>query len=205
MFELLVTTGLGYAIGSVPSAAWLARLKGKAIFDIGSGSMGAMNTARNVGWTLGILVLVADTGKGVFATSLARRMASLTETDGLAALAFALTAGVGAVAGHAWSMFAGFKGGKALATTFGVALPVYPLAALYALIVLVGLILLSRRVVLASVITALCYPFVVLATLWRQGHPQDTMFSVFTSVMIISSIVLIKHIPDLRRGEERLF
>jgi glycerol-3-phosphate acyltransferase PlsY len=205
VFDLLVATGLGYLIGSLPSAVWLARLKGKAIFDVGSRSMGAMNTARNVGWTVGVLVLVIDTGKGALAASLAQHMASLGGLSGLSVLALPLAAGVGAVAGHAWSIFVGFKGGKALATSFGVALPVYPLAALYTLILLVGLILLLRRVVLASVVTALSYPFVVAATLWRQGHSQDTIFAILTSVIVIATIVLIKHLPNLRQGEKRLF
>lgn len=204
MFELLAALALGYLAGSVPSASLVARSRGHDIFEVGSGNMGAMNTARNLGWSLGVLVLLLDVGKGALAVWLALGMAALAGAGPDARLAMGLAAGVGAVAGHAWSAFEGLRGGKALATMLGVALPLYPVAALYALGVLVASVLLLRRVGLASVLTLLVYPVVALAALARRGWARDDAFAVVTGVAVLSLISIVKHVPTLRR-DRRLF
>lgn len=204
MFELLAALAVGYLVGSVPSAALVARARGRDIFEVGSGNPGAMNTARNLGWALGTLVFALDVGKGLAAVALALGMAALSGAGPDATLAMALVAGVGAVAGHAWSAYAGLRGGKALATMFGVALPIYPIGALYTLGVLVAMVLIVRRTTLASVITLFLYPLIVLAALARGGWTQGDAFAVFTGVILLSLISLVKHLPDLRR-DRRLF
>ncbi len=153
MLELFAALAVGYLVGGVPSAAIMARLRGRDIFTVGSGNMGSMNTARNLGFGLGVLVLVLDIGKGALATFLGMQMAVMTGQDGVAALLPALAAGFGAVLGHAFSPYVGFRGGKALATTFGVSLPLYPYVGLFALGLLLSLYLLTRRMEVAAAVT----------------------------------------------------
>lgn len=212
MFDLAAAMALGYFIGSFPSAALVARMMGRDIFEVGSGNMGAMNTARHLGWLPGVAVLALDIGKGALAVSLTAVLAQVavgsadSAAVGAAAVltAMPLAAGVGAVSGHAWSVFTGFRGGKALATALGVALPVYPLGGLYAVLLMIALMLLTRRTTLSALITMTAYPAVVAAALHRAGVDTEQIFAVVTSVVLISAIVIYKHLRTgtLRRSEQ---
>ena len=195
MFDLLAGLALGYLFGSFPSAAVLARLSGHDIFEVGSGNMGAMNTARNIGWLAGVGVLLLDVVKGAVPVLLAQLL-SAGSSEGVQ-LSMPLAAGVGAVAGHAWSAFARFRGGKALATTLGVALPVYPLAAIYTMLLLIGLVLVSRRTTFSSVVAMAVYPAILMVVLARSGVVQEQAFAILTSVIVISAIVIFKHLRPL--------
>ena len=205
MFEIVVALAVGYLLGSFPSAVLVARVQQKDIFEIGSGNMGTMNVARNLGYGWGVLVLLMDMGKGALAVYIALLMGSATGQPDLLVLWMALAASVGAVMGHAYSAFVRFRGGKALATALGTALPIYPIAGLLALGILVALILIVRRVNLASVLTGLAYPFIVMFRLVRAGETQDVVFSVFTALVVLALIIIIKHIPSLRKGEKATF
>lgn len=204
LVELLAALAVGYLVGSVPTAAWIARARGKDVFSLGSGNMGAMNTARNLTLGLGVLVLALDVAKGALATYLGLFIAaaSAANTPGVEAPALAapLVAGFGAVLGHAFSMFVGFRGGKALATTLGVSLPLYPQVGLAALILIVALYLIVRRAGLAAIITMLAYPFLALLTLDRSGWPREDSFAVVTGVLPIVAIVLLKHLLAWRNA-----
>jgi glycerol-3-phosphate acyltransferase PlsY len=81
VFDLLAAPALGYLVGSFPSAMVVARLPGKDIFEVGSGNMGAMNAARNVGWLPGAAVLLLDVAKGAAAVSLAIILAGAAGWD----------------------------------------------------------------------------------------------------------------------------
>ncbi len=179
---------LGYLIGGLPSAALVARLKGKRIFEVGSGNMGAMNTARNLGWGLGVLVLIMDVAKGAAAGALGLALGG--EMAGV-------VAGCGAVAGHAWSPFVGFRGGKALSTALGVALPVYPLVGLGGLVLLVTFMLLFRRTPLAPVFAIALYPFLAALILMVQGDTVPRLMSVTVGVIVISGVSAVKHLRAL--------
>lgn len=110
----------GYLVGSFPSAYIAARLvKGKDIRDIGEGNMGALNTARGVGFVPGLLVFLADVLKGAAAVLLAEWMNVSQLTTFLA--------GFAAVVGHTWPVFHGFRGGRGGATGFGVLAGLAPL------------------------------------------------------------------------------
>jgi acyl phosphate:glycerol-3-phosphate acyltransferase len=201
VIDLLVALGLGYLVGSFPSAAIAARLRGARVFDLGSGNMGAMNVARNLGFGLGVAVLLADIGKGAAAAGIGLGMARLAALPPDARLALALAGGVGAVVGHAWSVYVRFRGGKALATAFGVALPVYPVAALITLGVLVALLLLLRgRATVAAVITVFAYPVIAYLAEVRAGSDEDRAFAVLTAVLLVSAVVLVKHLPRRAAG-----
>ncbi len=202
MLTLLAAIAVGYMLGAIPSAELAARLKGRRIFDVGSGNMGAMNTARNLGIALGVAVLVADIAKGAAATALALAMASVAGLGTEARLAVALAAGLAAVVGHAWSVYVGWRGGKALATIFGVALPLYPWGGLAGLGLILALLLITRRAHLAAVLTLIAYPWLVALVAVRTGEPTETVFALFTATLPLTVVSLVKHRPRRLRGPD---
>jgi acyl phosphate:glycerol-3-phosphate acyltransferase len=199
VIELIVALGVGYLIGSLPTAELAARLRGRSIFELGSGNMGAMNAARSLGWGIGIGVFAVDVGKGLLAALAGLGMAAIAPPGSPGTLALGLTAGVGAVFGHAFSPFVGFRGGKALATAFGASLPVYPAAGLYAAALLLALTLVMlRRHRLAIVLTALLYPLVAYLAEARLSTDLDRIFAVVTATIVIAVVVLVRSLPRRR-------
>ena len=190
MRNILLSFGIAYLLGSFPTAYLAGRLKGKNIFATGSGNMGAMNTARNVGYVLGVLVLLLDLAKGALATYLGLQIADFTG---------ALAAGIGVVLGHAFSVFVKFRGGKGLATALGVSLPLYPLGGLAALVLLLVFIALFRNTNRASIILAVLYPFLVTYVTYLSGRDFSLQL-LFIGVLVIAVTIFIKHIPDMRKG-----
>lgn len=199
---ILAALALGYLCGSFPSAYLLGRLRGKDIFAVGSGSMGAMNTARNLGPALGVGVLLLDVGKGALATYLGLRMAAVSglapaEAVGSALLP-AVAAGVAAVLGHCYSAFVGFRGGKGLATAFGVALPLYWLVAVYGLVFIVAVQMITKSSDAATLTTFAAYPFITFLTLDRMGWAREDTFLVATGVVMMVLVALPRQVQALR-------
>jgi acyl phosphate:glycerol-3-phosphate acyltransferase len=197
VLTLLSATLLGYLLGSIPSAAWVARWRGVRIFDVGSGNMGAMNTARNLGVAAGIIVLLADVGKGAAATAIALAMARVAlpaETH----LPVALAAGAAAVIGHTASLFVGGRGGKGLATILGISLPLYPAGGALGLLLLIALTLLTRRPNAAAVAALLAYPWVVALAASAGGATQESVFWLFTGTIPVVIASLLRHRPRRR-------
>ena len=191
----LLALASGYFIGAFPSAAVIARLRGARIQEVGSGNVGAMNTARNLGWAWGLLVFALDVGKGALAAHIGLLLGG---TLG------GLFAGVGAVWGHIWSPYLGFRGGKGLATTLGVALPVYPLGGLGGFALLIVLVLLLRRVALASVVLACLYPFAVHLIFGLSGAAPQALWLTTLSAALIALAVGVKHVGSLE-GDKPVF
>jgi glycerol-3-phosphate acyltransferase PlsY len=201
---LLAALALGYLCGSFPSAYLIGKLRGKDVFAVGSGSMGAMNTARNLGPALGVAVLLLDVAKGALATYIGLRMASLGgPEDPLSAggmlLLPAVLAGIGAVAGHCYSVFVGFRGGKGLAVALGVALPLYWLPAVYGVVFIVAIVLITKSSDAATLATFAAYPFITLLTLDRQGWAREDTFLVATGVVVMVLVALPRQVQALRR------
>lgn len=195
MNTVVAAMALGYFLGAIPSAAWVARWRGTEIFRVGSGNMGAMNTARNLGWVWGVVVLLLDVGKGVLVTIASLAMAATTGLEGIAALAVPLAAGAAAIAGHAWSMFVGWRGGKGLATMLGLSLPLYPSAGLLGLVLIASLTLITRRHHLATIISLILYPWLVAALMLQSGASLEVAFAYFTGMAPLAFISLLKHLP----------
>ncbi|HZW98625.1 MAG TPA: glycerol-3-phosphate acyltransferase [Trueperaceae bacterium] len=202
MSVALVALAAGYLLGAVPTAHLVARSRGRSVFDVGSGSMGAMNVARNLGMGPGLLVLAIDVGKGALATYLGLLMMRIEGAGGdplgTAALLPPLLAGAGAVTGHCFSAYVSFRGGQGLATALGAALPLYPYPALYAIVLIVALVLIFRRSEVAILITLGLYPVVTLLALERQGWPREATFLVTTVVVIMCLIGLVRQLANRR-------
>lgn len=200
MTAWLAALALGYLLGGFPTAYLLARARGKDVFAVGSGSMGAMNTARNVGKALGVLVLVVDAAKGALAAWLGGVMAGLE--PGSDPLLASLLGALGAVAGHCFSPYVGFRGGKGLATAFGALLVVHPAPPLYGVVLLVGLLLVLRRSDPAILVTMLLFPVVVLFGLDRWGWPREDTFTTTTVVTAMAVVGVVRLLLSWRRPRQ---
>lgn len=114
----------GYLVGSLPWAYWVARRRGLDIRRVGTGIAGTANVARLLGLRAGLAVFGLDAAKGAVPTGLAQALGASPWDVALA--------GAGAVAGHAWPPWTGFRGGVGLATLLGVTLALMPWALLAA-------------------------------------------------------------------------
>jgi acyl phosphate:glycerol-3-phosphate acyltransferase len=201
-FDLVAALAVGYLLGAVPTAELAARLRGRSIFAVGSGNMGAMNTARNLGVGLGLAVLAVDIGKGALAAALGLAMGAIVGAPAAApdgapggvAVALGSAAGLAAVAGHAWSPYVGLRGGKGLATVFGMTLPLFPWGGIAALLAIVGLLLVFRRQEPATYLTLLAFPLLSYLATMRATLDQELAFAAATAALAASLLVALKHL-----------
>lgn len=179
--ELLCIAAIAYIIGSVPTGYLLARRRGVDLFEAGSGNIGATNVWRALGPFFGTLALAGDVSKGAVAVYLGSQAGHW----------HAVVAGACVLAGHSWSLFLRFRGGKMIATALGVFLVLTPAAALCALGVWVVVLALCRYVSLASIIAVVSLPALIAVF----GYPWSYMF--FAAVA--APVVIYKHRSNIRR------
>ena len=152
MNELLLIA-LAYLIGSVPTSVWVSRrFFGIDIRDYGSGNAGATNTYRVLGAKWGTFVMIIDMIKGVIATSLYVVLPQHLIQNDLYLTNLMIGLGLGAVLGHIFPVWAGFRGGKGVATMFGMILAIQPLVAVCCVGVFLLVLYLTRFVSLSSML-----------------------------------------------------
>lgn len=190
-----VGLGASYLLGAVPTSLVVSRwVAGIDLRAVGSGNLGATNLYRQLGWKYAVPVGVFDMLKGAVPVALLAPWAGAT---GVVPLFF----GVAAVMGHVFSVFAGFKGGKGVATGAGVVLALAPWAFLAALAVWVVVLKVTGYVSLASITGALVFP---VAT-WL-AHPEQR--PVIWVHLLLAVLIVVLHrgnIQRLRRGTEHRF
>jgi len=168
-----------YLIGSVPTGFLWAKARGIDIRTIGSGNIGATNVMRALGKGPGITVLLIDAAKGFLPVFLAKGQGP----------ALQIVCCVCVIAGHNWTCWLKFKGGKGVATTAGAMLAILPVPLLFGLVVWSVVFGISRYVSLASICGAVVLPVV---TWFRQ--PEFFLLTVLLSV-----IMIYKHKPNIQR------
>lgn len=160
--KLILVAALSYLLGSIPFSHIFAKLKGKDVRTAGTKNVGATNALVVGGPLVGGLALVGDIAKGFAAISLARYFDVPDIGIALAALAV--------VAGHDFSLFLGFKGGKGVAATFGVFLALDPVFALLILFFWL-LCLVVIRYFIPSTVLVLCFlPVMMWMASWRREY-----------------------------------
>ena len=193
---------LAYLAGSIPSAVWAGKLfHGIDVREHGSGNAGATNTVRVLGWKTGIPVLLFDLFKGWLAAMLPRFLDAAPESSETL-MVLQIACGLAAIIGHVFPLFAGFRGGKGVATTFGVLLALHPLLTLTCAGIFLIVLLASGYVSLGSMIAVAMFP-ILLVTLFRSPSVWLTVFSVIVAAAVI--ITHTKIIKRLLRGEEKRF
>ncbi len=174
-----------YLLGSIPFGYIVGKLFKKVdIRKFGSGNIGATNAFRILGPPLASLVLIGDIGKGIFSIYLVR----LLNIDNSLILTIA---GLAVICGHDWSLFLGFKGGKGIATTFGVVFALNSTISILALIIW-GVVVITTRYVSLSSICAVISIF-VFTILFKQPYE----YIVFSAIILILGIF--KHKDNIER------
>jgi glycerol-3-phosphate acyltransferase PlsY len=198
-FILAITLFLSYLAGSVATAVWT----GKIFHHIdvrkhGSGNAGATNVIRVLGWKTGIPVLIIDVFKGWFAATLPI-IFHLAGKGSPLLINLQILAGLMAIIGHIYPVFAGFRGGKGVATIFGVLLALNPLLTLSCLGVFLLVFIISGFVSLSSISAGVAFP--VLSFLFFDTPSAIfRIFSIFVALAIIFTHR--KNISRLFKGEE---
>jgi glycerol-3-phosphate acyltransferase PlsY len=199
IFKTILAFLLAYLLGSVATAVWTGRLfHGVDVREHGSGNAGATNVIRVLGWKTGIPVLLIDVFKGWLAAMLPVIL-KLAEPETAALANLQIIAGLFAITGHIFPVFAGFRGGKGVAAIFGVLLAVHPLLTVACLGVFLTVLAVSGYVSLSSISAGIAFP-VFLFLFFRTPSVFFKIFSVVVAVALI--ITHRKNIRRLLHGEE---
>ena len=174
-----------YLLGSVPFGYIVGKLFKKVdIREYGSGNIGATNALRILGPQLASLVVIGDIGKGIFSIYLIQYL----NIDNSLILTIA---GLAVICGHNWSLFLGFKGGKGIATTFGVVFALNPTISILALIIGGVVVITTRYVSLASIFAVIS--IFIFTILFKQPYE----YIIFSAIIMI--IGIFKHKENIQR------
>jgi acyl phosphate:glycerol-3-phosphate acyltransferase len=189
-----------YLLGSIPTAVWI----GRSFHDIdvrehGSGNAGTTNTIRVLGWRTGIPVLIIDMAKGWLAAMLPVFF-KIAPTGSAMLINLQILTGIIAILGHIFPVFAGFRGGKGVATVAGAMLAIHPLLTLASFGVFLIVLLLTGIVSVSSMSMGIAFP-VLLFTLFDTPSFIFKIFSVFVAVALL--ITHRNNIKRLLKGEEK--
>lgn len=184
---------VGYLLGAISFAVLVAKRQGVDIFNVGSGNPGATNVKRVLGAKWGKLVFALDAAKGVLAAAWPLLI--------WAELHLAVLGLIAAIAGHSYSIFIAFRGGKGVATTMGGLLVIMPAVLLIGLVLWLIAFYSTRIVALASLLFALSLP-ITAAIFYGVGHVC------FGLSLGLSLLILLRHRSNIQRlikGEENSF
>ncbi|MGB9773414.1 MAG: glycerol-3-phosphate 1-O-acyltransferase PlsY [Bacteroidota bacterium] len=203
--QLLLVVLLSYFVGSIPTSIIVTRwVKGIDIRSVGSGNAGGTNVARTLGWHYGALVILIDGAKGFFASTV---IAPLAMTNMFSFLDLPLhnivlaqiLAGSAAVAGHVWTVFANFRGGKGVSTAAGMMLAVSPVEVLVSLLVFAIVIIVSRYVSLGSVSAAVAFPLVLIIRENVFGVRIGEYHTMLVVTLLLSVFLIYTHRANIKR------
>ncbi|MBS1752458.1 MAG: glycerol-3-phosphate 1-O-acyltransferase PlsY [Ferruginibacter sp.] len=195
----LVLIIFAYLIGSIPTALIVSKkFFGIDIRDYGSGNMGATNTFRVLGKRYGTMVMVFDILKGMAAVGL-YSLIPFYMTHELERTNLMLGLGIAAVTGHIFPIFAGFKGGKGVATLLGMVLAIQPVIAVSCIGIFLLVLFLTRYVSLSSILAAIALPICVL-WIWNEDEILYRVFAIIVAILVI--VTHQKNIGRLLRGVE---
>ncbi|MDZ4795479.1 MAG: glycerol-3-phosphate 1-O-acyltransferase PlsY [Bacteroidota bacterium] len=198
MNELLLIV-LAYLIGSIPTSVWVSQ----HFFDIdireyGSGNAGATNTYRVLGPKWGTIVMVTDMIKGIVAVKLALLLPAYADSEvNLQNLQTGL--GLAAVVGHIFPIWADFRGGKGIATLFGLVLGISPFTAMGCVGIFVLVLYLTRFVSLSSILASIAFPIFILV-IFNVENPAYRIFAIAVAMMVL--LTHQKNITRLLSGNE---
>ncbi|HNX51662.1 MAG TPA: glycerol-3-phosphate 1-O-acyltransferase PlsY, partial [Thermoanaerobaculaceae bacterium] len=181
--ELMVV--LAYLFGSIPFALLLVKAAGRGdVRQVGSGNVGATNALRAAGWKVALPVMVLDIGKGVAAVLLMRLVTASPEWHAAAGLA--------AILGHCFPIWLGFSGGKGMATAGGIFLVLAWLPTLLAAALWILLLVVGKRVSLASVLATAAFPAILVLV-------SDPTPPVVICAVVAAAVIIWRHRTNIQR------
>ncbi len=190
--ETLILIIIAYLLGSIPTSVWIGKyFYGIDIREHGSGNAGATNTFRVLGKKPGIIVLIIDILKGSAAVSLAYWFEDVLPANEFIDIEIGLA--IACVFGHIFPVFAGFRGGKGVATLLGATIIITPISCALALVVFLIVLFSTHYVSLSSMSAGVSYPFILHFILHNQ-HPSLTIYSI-----LIALLLIITHRKNIRR------
>lgn len=195
---MLLITKIGailfaYLLGSIPSSVWIGKIfYGIDVRQHGSGNAGTTNTFRILGKRAGIPVLIIDVLKGWAAVSILH-FSNYYEPATTPYINAAIVLGAAAVLGHIFPLYAGFKGGKGVATLLGVVLAVHLQAALLSIGIFVVMLAISRYVSLSSMIAGIAFPVTLLVIF------KTTSLTLIIFAIVISVLLILTHHQNIQR------
>lgn len=193
MYNFILVFLFAYLLGSIPSAVWIGKsFHSTDVREHGSKNAGTANVIRVLGWKTGIPVLLIDVAKGWLAAKLPLFF-GLADPGTAMLVNLQVLAGMVAIAGHIFPVFAGFRGGKGVATVFGVLLAVHFLVTISCFGVFLTMFLSTGYISLGSMSAGVAFP-VLLFTLFDSPSILFKIFSVFISVAL-----LITHRNNIKR------
>jgi len=194
MNEILLI-GLAYLIGSIPTSVWVSkRFFGIDIRDYGSGNAGATNTYRVLGARWGTFVMIVDMVKGIIATSLYLLLPFyVVPAHDWDRTNLMIGLGLAAVVGHIFPIWAGFKGGKGVATLFGMVVAIQPLVAVCCVGVFLLVLYLTRFVSLSSILAGISFAVFILFIF----NDDVTLYRVFS--VAVALLILLTHQKNINR------
>jgi glycerol-3-phosphate acyltransferase PlsY len=196
-----------YFIGSVPFGLIIAKVHGKDLRSIGSGNIGATNVSRALGRKWGYICFTLDVLKGMIPTLAMLPFASPisveTPAQKIIILFLWLAVGCAAILGHVFPIYLKFKGGKGVATSFGIALgiwPYYTICALIAILLWIAVVLIWRYVSLASIIASISFPIAFIVMIIVRPHWQiSVLWPLLIPAFAIPAMVILRHRENIKR------
>jgi len=189
-----------YLLGSIPFGLLIAKAHGKDLRSIGSGNIGATNVSRALGRKWAYFCFVLDVLKGLI-PMLATML--IAKPDSVVTLWLWLAVGCAAILGHIFPIYVKFKGGKGVATSFGVALglwPYYTICVLFAAVVWVVFVLIWRYVSLASIAGSVTFPLaLILAIILTPDWELGSLWPVLITSIAIPVMVIVRHRENFKR------
>jgi glycerol-3-phosphate acyltransferase PlsY len=198
---LIILIIVSYLLGSVPFGFLLAAAHGKDLRKIGSGNIGATNLSRAIGKQWGYFCFVLDVSKGFLPTLIAGRIIT-TGPDAVRFLLWLLV-GIASILGHIFPVYLKFKGGKGVATSFGVALGLWPyftISAAFAVLTWITVVLIWRYVSLASIIASVVFPIAfALLIAAMDGWLFTDLWPLIIAAVGIPVMVIVRHRQNITR------
>ncbi|MFM8433656.1 MAG: glycerol-3-phosphate 1-O-acyltransferase PlsY [Bacteroidota bacterium] len=189
---------LAYLVGSIPSAVWIGKaFYGVDVREYGSGNAGATNTFRVLGKKPGVIVLLMDVLKGFFAVKISYLIGDY-EPMSPEFIDFELALSVCGLLGHIFPLYAGFRGGKGVATMLGVLIGVHPEAASMCALVFLLSFIITGYVSLSSMLAGIAFPVIIMV--FFSTNSSINIFSLAVAVMIL--VTHQRNIERLLAGEE---
>lgn len=189
---------LAYLIGSTPTAVLVSRrLFGIDIREHGSGNAGATNTFRILGKKAGIFVMLVDMLKGFIAVKLSLLSGYSLQSEQMVNLQVFL--GLFAVVGHIFPIWADFRGGKGIATLFGMIVAIQPAVAVSMVGVFMFMLYLTRYVSLSSIVASIAFPILIFF-IFHEPELSYKLFAIATAFLVV--LTHHKNINRLLQGNE---
>ena len=198
-FGILIA--IAYLLGSIPFGLIIAKAHGRDLRSIGSGNIGATNLARALGKKWACFCFALDAAKGLAPMLAAAKLIDSAPTT--IELFLWLAVGSAAVLGHIFPIYIRFKGGKGVATSFGVAIglwPYYTICAAAAFLIWVVVVLLWRYISLASIAASVTFPItLILAVILTPAWHFANLWPILITAIAIPLMVVVRHRENIKR------